>query len=44
MPDYFDDDARSVLVDVLEGDAKKQIEAIRQYLRQGKDMKIPVMQ
>ena len=33
MPDYFDDDARSVLVDVLEGDAKKQIEAIRQYLR-----------
>ena len=44
VPDYFDDDARSVLVDVLEGDAKKQIEAIRQYLRQGKDMKIPVMQ
>ena len=24
--------------------AKKQIEAIRQYLRQGKDMKIPAMQ
>ena len=44
MPDYFDDDARSVLVDVLEGDAKKQIEAIRQYLRQGNKMKIPVMQ
>jgi len=44
MPDYFDEDARSVLVDVLEGDAKKQIEAIRQYLRQGKAMKIPVMQ
>ena len=44
MPDYFDEDARSVLVDVLEGDAKKQIEAIGQYLRQGKAMKIPVMQ
>ena len=44
MPDYFDDDARSVLVDMLDGDAKKQIEAIRQYLRQGKDMKIPTMQ
>ena len=44
MPDYFDEAARSVLVDVLEGDAKKQIEAIRQYLRQGKDMKIPAMQ
>ena len=44
MPDYFDEAARSVLVDVLEGDAKKQIEAIRQYLRQGNDMKIPAMQ
>ena len=44
MPDYFDEDARSVLVDVLEGDAKQQIEAIRQYLRQGNKMKIPVMQ
>ena len=44
MPDYFDEDARSVLVDVLEGDAKKQIEAIGQYLRQGNQMKIPVMQ
>mgnify|MGYP003975263513 FL=1 len=44
MPDYFDEDARSVLVDVLEGDAKKQIEAIRQYLRQGNQMKIPTMQ
>jgi len=44
MPDYFDEDARSVLVDVLEGDAKKQIEAIRQYLLQGNKMKIPVMQ
>ena len=44
MPDYFDEDARSVLVDILEGDAKKQIEAIRQYLLQGNKMKIPVMQ
>ena len=44
MPDYFDEDARSVLVDVLEGDAKKQIEAIRQYLRQGNKMKLPIMQ
>jgi hypothetical protein len=44
MPTYFDKDARSVLVDILEGDAKKQIEAIRQYLRQGNKMKIPVMQ
>ena len=44
MPDYFDEDARSVLVDVLEGDAKKQIEAIGQYLRQGNQMKIPAMQ
>jgi len=44
MPDYFDEDARSVLVDELEGDAKKQIEAIRQYLLQGNKMKLPVMQ
>jgi mono/diheme cytochrome c family protein len=44
MPTYFDKDARSVLVDVLEGDAKKQIEAIRQYLLLGNKMKIPVMQ
>ena len=44
MPDYFDDDARSVLAYVLECYAKKQIEAIRQYLRQGNDIKIPVMQ
>ena len=44
MPDYFDEDARSVLVDVLEGDAKKQIEAIRQYLLQGDKMKLPAMQ
>ncbi len=44
MPDYFDEDARSVLVDILEGDAKKQIEAIRQYLLQGNKMNPPVMQ
>jgi len=44
MPDYFDEDARSVLVDVLEGDAKKQIEAIRLYLLQGEKMKLPKMQ
>jgi mono/diheme cytochrome c family protein len=44
MPDYFDEDGRSVLVDVLEGDAKKQIEAIRQYLQQGNKMKLPVFQ
>jgi len=44
MPDYFDEDARSVLVDVLEGDAKKQIEAIQQYLMQGDKMKLPKMQ
>ena len=44
MPDYFDEDGRSVLVDVLGGDAKKQIEAIRQYLLQGNKMKLPVMQ
>ena len=44
MPKYFDEDARSVLVDVLEGDAKKQIEAIRQYFLLGDRMKLPVMQ
>ena len=44
MPDYFDEDARSVLVDVLGGDAKKQIEAIRQYLWQGDKLKLPKMQ
>ena len=44
MPDYFDEDARSVLVDVLDGDAKKQIDAIRQYLLQGEKMKLPKMQ
>ncbi len=44
MPDYFDEDAHSVLVDVLDGDAKKQIEAIRRYLLQGDNMKLPKMQ
>ena len=44
MPDYFDEDGRSVLVDVLDGDAKKQIKAIRQYLQQGNKMKLPVFQ
>ena len=32
------------LMESLEGDAKKQIEAIRQYLLQGNKMKLPVMQ
>ena len=44
MPDYFDEDGRSVLIEVLDGDAKKQIEAIRQYLLQGNKMKLPVFQ
>ncbi len=44
MPDYFDEDARSVLVDMLEGDALKQIDAVLHYLLQGDKMALPVMQ
>ncbi len=43
MPDYFDEDARSVLLDMMDGDALRQIEAVLQYLRQGEKMALPVM-
>ncbi|HEY1174143.1 MAG TPA: c-type cytochrome [Verrucomicrobiae bacterium] len=40
MPVYFDQ-GNSPLTDVLEGKADKQIEALWQYIRQGKDMPMP---
>jgi hypothetical protein len=44
MPAYFDDQGQSQLTDVFEGDAKKQIEAIWEYLRMGPDMPPPSLQ
>lgn len=40
MPVYFDQ-GRSPLSDYYDGNADKQIEALRQYIRQGKDMPMP---
>jgi len=40
MPVYFDE-GRSPLTEVLDGDAEKQIDAIWQYLRLGRDMPPP---
>lgn len=41
MPVYFDEEGKSPLADVYGGDAEKQIEAIRQYIRQGDKMPPP---
>jgi mono/diheme cytochrome c family protein len=41
MPVYFDEEGKSPLADVYGGDAVKQIEAIRQYIRQGDKMPPP---
>lgn len=41
MPVYFDEEGRSPLADVLDGDGAKQRDAIWQYLRQGKTMNPP---
>jgi hypothetical protein len=40
MPVYFDE-GRSPLTEVLDGDAEKQIDAIWQYLRLGRDIPPP---
>ncbi|MGV3772231.1 MAG: c-type cytochrome [Verrucomicrobiales bacterium] len=41
MPVYFDEEGRSPLPDVYEGDGAKQIEAMWQYVRQGEKMQAP---
>jgi mono/diheme cytochrome c family protein len=41
MPVYFDEEGKSPLPDVFGGDGEKQIEAIRQYVRQGEKMQPP---
>jgi mono/diheme cytochrome c family protein/cytochrome c2 len=41
MPVYFDNEGKSPLAEVYEGDATKQIEAIWQYLRLGSKMPSP---
>ena len=41
MPVYFDNEGKSPLIDVYEGDGAKQIEAIWQYIRFGKNMPTP---
>lgn len=41
MPVYFDEEGRSPLPDILDGDGAQQRQAIWQYLRQGKSMKPP---
>lgn len=43
MPTYFDEDGGSPLTDVFEGDGKKQINAIWQYIRLGEKMSAPKM-
>jgi mono/diheme cytochrome c family protein len=41
MPTFFDEDLRSVLGEIYDGDGAKQIEAIWQYLRLGEQMPPP---
>ena len=41
MPVYFDEEGRSPLVDVLDGDGAKQLDAIWEYLRLGEKMPPP---
>src|SRR6185295_627512 len=41
MPVYFDEDGRSPLTEVLEGDGAKQIESVWQYIRLGSKMEPP---
>ncbi|MBI3418093.1 MAG: cytochrome c [Verrucomicrobia bacterium] len=44
MPAYFDEEGRSPLADVYEGDGAKQINALWQYLRQGEKAPPPPLQ
>ncbi len=41
MPVFFDESGRSPLGNVLEGDARQQLEALWQYFRLGPRMKVP---
>jgi mono/diheme cytochrome c family protein len=41
MPGYFDEEGKSPLGDVMEGDAAKQIDAIWEYLKLGERMGVP---
>jgi hypothetical protein len=41
MPAYFDEEGRSALADVLEGDGPKTIRAVWEYLRLGDKMPKP---
>ncbi len=44
MPVYFDEEGRSPLADVYDGDGQKQREAIWQYIRMGEKMPPPPTQ
>lgn len=41
MPVFFDEEGRSPLFEIYDGDGRKQIEALWQYVRNGAAMKIP---
>lgn len=41
MPVYFDEEGRSPLFNIYDGDGKRQIEALWHYVRQGEEMKPP---
>ena len=41
MPAYFDEEGKSPIADVYDGDAYKQINALWQYVRLGKQMPLP---
>lgn len=41
MPAYFDEEGKSPLVEFLDGDAEKQIDAIWEYIRGGEKMALP---
>ena len=41
MPTYFDEEGKSPLIDIHEGDARRQIDAIWEYLRLGDQMPPP---
>jgi hypothetical protein len=41
MPVYFDEEGRSGLTDILDGNGTKQREAMWQYLRGGRTIKPP---
>jgi hypothetical protein len=41
MPVYFEEEGKSLLTDVLDGDSAKQLDAVWQYFRLGRKMPPP---